>query len=149
MVAREPEIIVGSNHPSIQVSARASAALSLVVVLVAGIFAKFYAGTARDWVNNSLAGVFYVVFWCLFASLLLPRTAARKIVTAVFVATCFLEFLQLWHPPFLEWLRSSFLGRALLGTSFVWSDLPYYALGSGLGWLWIVGLRRLEGRDKR
>ena len=112
-----------------------------------GICTKFYTGAARDWVANSLSGVFYVVFWCLFASFFFPRAAARRIVGAVFVATCVLEFLQLWHLAFLERLRSFFLGRAFLGSSFVWSDLAYYALGSGLGWLWVAGVRRLEDRE--
>ncbi len=106
-----------------------------------------YAGWPRDWVNNSLSGVFYVVFWCLFASFFFSRASATKLVIAVFAATCVLEVLQLWHLPFLERLRSFFLGRAFLGTSFVWSDFVYYALGSALGWLWVAGVRRLEDRE--
>jgi hypothetical protein len=138
---------VGSAHRTIGAITRAPTAISLFIVVTLGICAKFYTGAARDWVNNSLSGVFYVIFWCLFASLLFPRAAAKRIVSAVFVATCILEFLQLWHVAFLERLRSFFLGRALLGTSFVWSDLAYYALGSGLGWLWVAGVRRLEDRE--
>ncbi len=112
-----------------------------------GICTKLYTGWAADWVNNSLSGVFYVVFWCLFASFLFPRTAAARVAGIVFAATCVLECLQLWHQPFLEHLRSFFLGRALLGTSFVWSDFVYYALGSALAWVWVAGVRRLENRE--
>jgi hypothetical protein len=39
----------------------------------------------------------------------------------VLVATCLLEFLQLWHPPLLEAVRSTFIGRTVLGTSFTWN----------------------------
>jgi hypothetical protein len=120
---------------------------SLVAVLVVGLYAKLYGGPAREWVNDSFAGVFYVIFWCLFASLVFPGASARRIAMIVFAATCFLECLQLWHPPFLEWLRSGFVGRALLGRSFDLSDFPYYVLGSLAGWLWITRLRRVGDHD--
>jgi len=123
--------------------------LSLIVLLVTGFLCKFYEGPAEKWANDSLAGLFYVVFWCVFVSLFLPRVRPLKIAVAVLLVTCLLECLQLWHPPFLETMRRPFIGRALLGTSFVWSDFPYYIVGSAVGWLWIVWLRRLEGRFTR
>jgi hypothetical protein len=51
--------------------------------------------------------------------------------------TCALEFLQLWHPPLLESLRSNFIGRTILGSYFDWSDFTYYFAGSALGYLWL------------
>jgi hypothetical protein len=59
----------------------------------------------------------------------------------VLSVTCLLEGLQLWHPPFLEWPRSYLIGQILLGTTFSWSDFPYYFIGAELGWLWIQALR--------
>jgi hypothetical protein len=57
----------------------------------------------------------------------------------VFLATAFLEILQLWHPPFLEAIRSTLMGRLLLGTTFVFSDFIYYAIGCILsGWIFTV-----------
>lgn len=128
-------------------STRTPTVISLVVILAAGFFAKFYAGPAHLWVNDSVAGMFYVIFWCVLASVFFTRAAPRTIIAAVFSVTCVLEVLQLWHPPFLESLRNPFLGRALLGHSFAWSDFPYYALGGGIGWFWIVGLRRRRYRS--
>lgn len=115
--------------------------LSLLIIISVGLSAKFYHGIAGDWVRNSVCGVFYVVFWCLFFSLLIRKAAAWKIAISVLIATCCLEFLQLWHPPFLQWLRSGFIGRTILGDWFSWSDFPYYFLGAGLGWLWLRWLK--------
>jgi hypothetical protein len=53
-----------------------------------------------------------------------PGWSAARIAWVVLAATCCLEFLQLWHPPLLETLRSHFLGATILGTTFEWSD-PY------------------------
>jgi hypothetical protein len=93
-------------------------------------------------VNDSLGGVLYVIFWCLFAFLFLSNIKPWKIAAVVFAVTCFLEFLQLWHPPLLEYLRSNFVGRTILGTTFTWSDFPYYLVGGGIGWLWMKSLQK-------
>lgn len=116
--------------------------ISILIIVPPGIYSKFYSGQAARWVNNSLGDVLYVIFWCLFAFLFLSNTKPWKIATAVFAGTCFLEFLQLWHPPFLEFLRSNFMGRTILGTTFTWSDFPYYLVGCGIGWLWMKSLQK-------
>ncbi len=116
--------------------------ISMLIIAPLGIYSKFYNGQAARWVNDSLGGVLYVIFWCLFAFLFLSNTKPWKIATVVFAVTCFLEFLQLWHPTFLEFLRSNFIGRTILGTSFTWSDFPYYLVGCAIGWLWIKSLQK-------
>ena len=35
------------------------------------------------------------------------------IATLVLICTCILEVMQLWHPPFLEFLRSFFIGSGI------------------------------------
>ena len=118
--------------------------LSLAAIVLIGFYSKKgYRGPGAQWVNDSLGGVFYVIFWCLLFSLCLPRVRTGRIVLAVLAATCCLEFLQMWHPPFLEFLRSFFVGRTILGSYFDWYDFPYYFVGAGLGWLWV---RAVHGR---
>ena len=43
------------------------------------------------------------------------------------------EFLQLYHAPWIETLRATVLGRLVLGTTFNVPDLFAYALGIALG----------------
>ncbi len=117
---------------------------SLIFIIPVGFASKFYSGAAANWVNNSLGGFFYVIFWCLFFYLLFPSAKPLLIAVWVFGVTSLLEFLQLWHPPALEWIRSFFLGRTLIGTSFVWSDFFYYFLGAIVGWGWLFILRKFE-----
>jgi hypothetical protein len=64
------------------------------------------------------------------------------IVLVVLLVTCSLEFLQLWRPTPLESLRKTFMGQAVLGTTFTWSDFPYYGLGAVIGWIWLKILNR-------
>jgi len=118
--------------------------LSILLITPLGFYTKFYSGPAAAWVNNSLGGVLYVVFWSLCAYLLFEKASVLRIVAIVFVVTCVLEFAQLWQPFVLEWLRSFFLGRTVLGTSFSWLDFIHYALGCLLALLWLRQLRNTE-----
>jgi hypothetical protein len=46
---------------------------------------------------------------------------------------------------FLNQLREYFIVHALIGSSFNWMDMPFYAVGGGIGW-W--GLRMINRRNK-
>lgn len=119
--------------------------LSLSIIVPLGFLTKCYSGPADYWVHNSLGGVLYEIFWCLLLFLFLPRRKPWFIASVVLIGTSILEFLQLWHPTFLEMLRSYFIGRTVLGTSFTWSDFPHYFAGCGLGWLWIIRIHKGNG----
>jgi hypothetical protein len=111
---------------------------SAAIVAPLGWYSKRgYAGPAAHWVHDSLGGVFYVIFWSLLLAAALPRWKPAAIARTVLIATCILEFLQLWLPPLLQWLRSFFIGRTILGSSFDWWDFPYYFAGAVLGWAWL------------
>ncbi len=109
---------------------------SLFTLIPMGLYSKFYQGLFQNWVNNSLGGVFYVMFWIALVLWLKPDVNPKWSAVWVFIMTAFLECLQLWHPPILEAIRSTLMGRLLLGTTFVPSDFLYYGIGCGLsGWI--------------
>lgn len=119
---------------------RALGFLALVTPL--SLFLKYYNGPAAWWLNNWGSSFGYEIFFVLLVFLILPEPRlAVRIALAVCLSTVALEFVQLSRAPLLVWCRSFWLGRALLGTTFSWWDLPAYPLGSALGWLL---LRRLE-----
>ncbi|MFU8843307.1 MAG: DUF2809 domain-containing protein [Bacteroidales bacterium] len=115
--------------------------LLVLIITPLGFYTKFYEGAGSRWVNDSLGGLLYVVFWCLVVFIAFPKSRSSRIAVAVFLATCLLEFLQLWRPPFLEFLRSFFIGRTILGNSFNWMDFPYYFIGSVIGYFIIRVVR--------
>ena len=120
-------------------------AYSIIVVTLLGFGLKFYQGPGGWWFSNYAAGVFYEIFWILVVFLFFPaRSVINKIPIWVFVITCILEALQLWHPLVLERIRSTFLGATLIGTTFSWADFPCYVVGCIVGWLWIKNLNRLD-----
>jgi hypothetical protein len=102
----------------------------LAVVTPLGFATKLYAGPGATFVASQAGGFLYVVFWVFLALALFPRLSRGGIAWGVALVTSALEVLQLWHPPFLERIRSTFLGHALLGSTFAWSDFAYYAAGA-------------------
>lgn len=118
--------------------------ISLLIITPLGFASKFYTGPGAWWFNNYAGGIFYEIFWCFAVILFLPYASAFWVACSVLAATCSLEFLQLWHPSFLESVRSTFIGSALIGTTFVWWDFPHYVIGCFAGWLMI----KLSAKNK-
>jgi hypothetical protein len=120
---------------------RRRALLVLIVLIPIGLMTKWYSGPCVTWTNNYAGGLLYEVFWCLVIAFLWPRFSAVWISTGVLAATSLLEFLQLWQHPFLMVIRSHFIGRTLIGSSFSWLDFPNYLAGCVLGWALIRFLK--------
>jgi hypothetical protein len=118
--------------------------LSMLIVVPMGFFFKYYSGLGHYWFNDYGGDILYEIFWCLFGFWFFrSRRAVIQIPIWVFVITCIIEFLQLWRQPLLDEIRTTFIGKLLLGTTFVWWDFPHYALGCILGWLWLQQLQKI------
>ncbi len=116
--------------------------LSIIVVVPSGYIIRFSQGTGIEWLGDVFGSIAYEIFWILLVAAIAPRISAFKVALGVCIATCGLEFLQLWQPPFLQAARSTLPGRLVLGNTFVWSDFPPYFIGSFLGWIWIITAKK-------
>ncbi|MDX2096900.1 MAG: DUF2809 domain-containing protein [Leptolyngbyaceae cyanobacterium bins.59] len=125
-----------SSSPSPQVwKYRLTLLLSLLILIPLGYFVRFYGG-GTHWLSDFLGSVAYEIFWILLVLLIWPQASVSGVAIGVFLATCLIEFLQLWQLPILQALRSTFLGRLILGNVFSWKDFLSYFLGSIAGWFW-------------
>ena len=121
---------------------RLTALLLILLIVPVGFYSKAYSGPGQTWINNSFGGFLYEIFWCHVLFIVFNQTKPAVIAIIVFIVTCLLEFLQLWHPPFLEYIRSDFIGRTLIGNSFSRNDFLYYITGSFAGWLIIKSIQK-------
>ncbi len=119
---------------------RLALCLSLILVIPAGYMLRFSTAISEG-LADVLGSLAYEIAWVLLVVGLWPQVSLRGAAIGVCCATCGIEFLQLWHPPFLETLRQTLPGRLVLGNSFRWADFPPYFIGSGLGWAWASGVR--------
>lgn len=108
--------------------------IAIAVLVPIGLYSKVYNGPIASWINNDVVGIWYVIAWCLGVAFIWPRFPGWKIALVVFLVTCFLEVLQLSEWYTLEWARSFFIGRLVLGTTFIWLDFFYYILGGLAAW---------------
>jgi len=115
--------------------------ISILLIVPLGYVVRFY-GFAPEWFNDLFGSVAYEIFWILLVALLFPQALPFWTAVGVCLATCVIEFLQLWHPPFLEAMRATLPGRLVLGNNFSWSDFLSYFIGSFLGWVWMQALRQ-------
>lgn len=120
---------------------RIAVLISLIIILPLGYMVRFH-GAAPEWLNDLFGSIAYQIFWILLIAIFFPNASPVWIALGVCLASCLIEFLQLWHPPFLEAIRATFPGRLILGNTFTWSDFPSYFIGSFLGWVWMQALRQ-------
>jgi hypothetical protein len=106
--------------------------LVIVALMVTGYWLRFYAPIDPEWRDRS-GGAAYVIFWILAYAFIRPTASALPVALTVFLITCCLEFLQLWHPTWLEAIRRTWPGRLVLGTTFEWSDFSPYVVGALIG----------------
>jgi len=104
-----------------------------IAISVGFLMWRYYRGWGEYWVRFYVSGIVYEIVWCLVFFFFWPsRANIVRIPVIVFIATCILEFLQLWKPEFLQAFRATLVGAALIGTDFVWLQFPFYVLGSAI-----------------
>ncbi|MFL6416608.1 MAG: DUF2809 domain-containing protein [Bryobacteraceae bacterium] len=109
--------------------------------VLAGLWLRFDA-PIPPYLRDASGGISYVVVFILFFGAVSQKATSAAITVCVLVATCCLEFLQLWHPVWLEACRRTIPGRLLLGTTFEWADFPPYFVGAGVAWMVLRILRK-------
>lgn len=58
-----------------------------------------------------------------------PKPALYKVACYTYLFTVAIEVSQLYHAPWIDRIRVTFLGKMLLGSGFLWSDLVCYLTG--------------------
>lgn len=123
---------------------RVALLISIIFIVPLGYFVRFAQGFGLEWLRNFLGSVAYEIFWILLVAFIYPKASPLWTAVGVCVATCGIEFLQLWKPPFLEAARATLVGRLVLGNTFVWSDFISYFFGSFAGWFWMRRLVKIR-----
>lgn len=116
--------------------------ISMIVIVPLGYIIRFSQADQGGF-GDFFGSVAYEIFWILLVVFCFPKLSVMKVAIAVCLATCAIEFLQLWTPPFLQVIRATLPGRLVLGNTFLWADFPAYFGGSFLGWLSVRSVKNL------
>ena len=113
--------------------ARLLAAGAAMVTVALGLGSRRFGAALPTFVADYAGDTLYatLVFpLLLFAA---PRARIAWLGVLAFALSALVEVSQRWHVGPLDAARATRLGRLVLGTTFVWSDFPCYAVGAALG----------------
>ena len=122
-------------------------ACSVAVVIACGLGTR----RLRAWLPPEFAGYLGDALWALMVFLLIgllrPDLALRRVVAGALVFSFAIEFSQLYHAPWIDGIRATWLGGLALGHDFDANDLACYTLGIGVGAACERWLRRRSAAD--
>ncbi len=111
-----------------------------VVVIVLGLGSRVpsiaWPAVIREYAGDTL--------WALLVFLgigfLWPRMATWRVAVLAGVFAATIETSQLYHAPWIDAIRRTWIGKLTLGDTFCWSDLVCYAVGVAFGALgeWVT-----------
>ena len=71
-----------------------------------------------------------MVYWLL--ALVAMRSSTARLAGSALVIAFAVEFSQLYHAPWADAIRGTWLGGLVFGSGFLWSDLACYTIGVGV-----------------
>jgi hypothetical protein len=122
-------------------------AILAVIVLALGLLIRSRLVAVPAFPRKYGADALWALLVFLLLSIAMPKWTPLRVAIAAFAFSCAIEFSQLYHSPWLDWLRATFPGALVLGSVFNWPDLPAYAAGIGVGFLAINGYARRQARQ--
>jgi hypothetical protein len=115
-------------------------ALALAGTMALGLLSRRYPmpGILAEYTGDALYAV--AVFMAL--ALLFAGARSRSLAVSALVLSALVECAQLIKFPWLNDLRSTSVGRAVLGSGFKWSDMVAYSIGAMVAAVVDFGLRQ-------
>jgi hypothetical protein len=111
---------------------RASLAAAAILVAALGIGSRRFAPMLPAVISTYAGDTLWAVEAYIGILLVRPATSARAAGLVALLVSILVELSQLYHAPWIDWVRSRPLGGLVLGFGFLWSDLVCYAVGVSL-----------------
>ena len=106
--------------------------ISIIVVIALGIASRKIMGFPY-FVYEYVGDVLWAANLYLLLCFLFPK---EKISILAFISITFsvlIEFSQIYHEPWIDSIRNTFIGGMVLGYGFLWSDIICYVIGTFIG----------------
>jgi len=104
----------------------------LLVVIPSGLISRSYGKYLPEFIAVYAGDTLWAAAVFLTLRILFPVTGLLKSAVTALLISFAVEFSQLYQSPWLNQLRATLLGRLLLGSVFLWSDLVCYSAGIAL-----------------
>jgi len=99
------------------------------VTILTGLLVRLKKAWFPDVINLYLGDILYAFMMFYIVSFIaVHKNKYTRAYIALFI--CFsIEFLQLYHAEWIVAVRQTLLGKLILGSGFLWSDLLAYIIG--------------------
>jgi hypothetical protein len=107
--------------------------LIMVVITAFGLPARTVQDKLPAWYVQYFGDYLWAMLLFFMFALILQNMSTVKVAIVTLLFTYGIEISQLFHPPWLEYLRRIKIFALILGFTFLWSDIVAYTLGISTG----------------
>jgi hypothetical protein len=107
--------------------------LIMVVIIAFGLPARIIQDQLPKWYVLYFGDYLWAMLLFFVFALTLRNMSTFKVSIAALLFAYAIEISQLFHPPWLDSLRSIKIFALVLGYGFLWSDIAAYTLGISTG----------------
>lgn len=120
---------------------RSAYLLPISLTILMGLASRKFS-LSESWIHLYMGDVLWAtLFYFVFRFLFVHKTLIFSLLWTILWSFS-IEFLQLYHVPWIDNIRNTTLGGLILGFGFLWSDLICYIMGALSGFfidkLWIL-----------
>jgi hypothetical protein len=105
----------------------------MVVIIIFGLPARIVQDKLPTWYVLYFGDYLWAMLLFFIFAVILRNMSTFKVTIVALVFTYIIEISQLFHPQWLDYLRSMKLFALVLGYGFLWSDIAAYTLGISTG----------------
>ena len=105
--------------------------LLLAVVLCAGYASRRYAHYLPPLIRKRTGDALWACAVFVLMAIIRPRWSTLALTLTALLISYSVEFSQIYHRPWIDYLRSYAIGKLILGTTFFWWDQVAYTIGIG------------------
>ena len=103
--------------------------LIMIVITAFGLPARTIQDQLPRWYVQYFGDYLWAMLLFFVFALILRNMSTFKVAIVTLLFTYIIEISQLFHPQWLDYLRSVKLVALVLGFTFLWSDIAAYTLG--------------------
>lgn len=106
------------------------------------IATRTHAGWFHPFIQEYGGDIIWAGMFLFFLRIFLGRMYLLKLAFICYLLGVSVEFLQLYHAPWIEAIRQTRVGGLMLGFGFLWSDIICYAVGTAIAYCMIRIIER-------
>ena len=107
--------------------------MALLVVIGLGLATEQSRRVLPPALGDAMGDALWAMMVFLVAALTWPSATTWRLAGGAAAFSIAIEASQLYHAPWIDGVRATWIGGLGLGFSFVWSDLLWYAAGITVG----------------